>query len=210
MIVRAEIEEYVALYSGKETDLLSQLNQETAEKTNAYRMLSGEYQGRLLSLISKLVQPKVILEIGTFTGYSALCLAEGLKPNGILYTFDTDENVMQIAKDFFAKSTYAKQIIPILGNAKDKISTIKDKIDLAFIDADKKSYATYFDMILPMMNTGGIIIADNILWKGKVTEQDKDKKTQSLHEFNQKISEDSKVEVVVLPIRDGLSIIRVK
>ncbi len=210
MIVPHQIEEYVGFYSEKESELLKRLNEETAEKTTAYQMLSGEYQGRFLALISKMIQPKIILEIGTFTGYSALCLAEGLKPNGILYTIDTDKYVQAIAKKYFLESIYANQIISILGNAKEKIGAIDEKIDLAFIDADKKSYAAYFDMILPMMNSGGIIIADNILWKGKVLEQEKDNRTQAIHAFNQKIAEEQKVEVVVLPIRDGLSIIRVK
>lgn len=210
MIILPEIEQYISAYSEKEPVLLNQLNNKTIEISNAHHMLSGEYQGRLLALISKMIQPTVIVEIGTFTGYSALCLAEGLLPSGILYTIDKDEKMQTIAKKYFDESSFANQIITILGEAKEKLQSITQKIDLAFIDADKRAYALYFDEILPKMNSNGIILFDNILWKGKVLEEEKDKITLAIHQFNQKIANDSRVESVLLPIRDGLTIMRVK
>ena len=210
MIVLPEIEEYISTYSEKEPLLLSQLNDETMETSHVHHMLSGQYQGRLLALLSKMIQPTVIVEIGTFTGYSALCLAEGLKANGMLYTIDTDEKMQTIAKKYFDQSSYANQITTIFGDAKEKLESITQKIDLAFIDADKRAYSLYFDKILPKMNPNGILLFDNVLWKGKVLEEEKDKKTLAIHQFNQKIVDDDRVEAVLLPIRDGLTIMRVK
>ncbi len=210
MFIPENIEEYIFSFSEKEPLLLSQLNKETALKyANAHHMISGAYQGRLLSMISKISKPNRILEIGTFTGYSALCLAEGLSFNGKLYTIDRDKDAQDLAKLYFDKSEYNSKIISFLGNAKEILESINDKFDLVFIDADKKSYLDYFYKILPMMNKNGIILVDNLLWKGKVINEEKDKITQSIHQFNQTIAIESKVEVVLLPIRDGLSIIRV-
>jgi caffeoyl-CoA O-methyltransferase len=210
MIILPKIQEYASVFSGKESKLLKQLNQETIEFSQAHHMISGEYQGRFLSLISKMKQPKIILEIGTFTGYSALCLAEGLDSNGFLFTIDSDIKSQTIAKKYFSQSSYSTQIIPILGEAKLEIEKIDPTIDLAFIDADKKSYSFYFDKILPKMNSGGIILVDNVLWKGKVIEIEMDSRTKAIHEFNQMVQKDNRVEALLLPIRDGITMIRVK
>ena len=205
------IEEYVEAFAPKESGLLAKLNRETHLKVMKPNMLSGHYQGRLLSFISKMIQPKHILEIGTYTGYSALCLAEGLPDNGKLTTIDRNEELLDLQKDYFEASEYTEKIHQICGDAMDLIPDLNEKFDLVFIDADKHNYTNYFDLIVPKMNTGGIILSDNVLWKGKVTEADKnDKQTAALKKYNQKIAEDNRVESLILPIRDGLTLTRVK
>lgn len=207
-----EIDDYVVQHSAKEPELLQKLNRETNQKVLQPRMLSGHYQGRLLSMISKLVQPTSILEIGTYTGYSALCLAEGLKPGGSLHTIDVNEELYDLQKRYFEASSYANQIKQHLGDATEIIPTLKNQFDLVFIDADKPNYPVYFDLILEKLNPGGIIISDNVLWSGKVVKpvKEDDISTKALLEYNRLLVEDERLETIMLPIRDGLTISRRK
>lgn len=201
---------YCENFSEPESDLLKQLNRETHLKIRSPRMLSGHLQGRLLSFLSKIQQPKFILEIGTYTGYSALCLAEGLQENGKLITIDPNEETNFFAKQFFQKSPFANKIELIENNAQQVIPSLSQKFDLVFIDADKANYALYFDLVIDKVNSGGLIIADNVLWSGKILDETKDEDTQSIHNFNQKIQNDKRVENLLLPVRDGLLIMRKK
>ncbi len=207
-----KIDNYVINHSQKEPELLQQLNKETWQKVLNPRMLSGDYQGRILSMISKLIQPKTILEIGTYTGYSALCLAEGLQKNGTLFTIDKNEELVDFAKKYFEQSLYSSQIKQLVGNALTVLPTLNEKFDLVFIDADKANYNAYFRMIIGKMNSGGVILSDNVLWSGKVVEEiePNDKDTKALVEFNKMLNADDRIETIMLPIRDGLSISRVK
>lgn len=207
-----EINLYVDQHTQQEPHLLKELQRETWQKVLNPRMLSGAYQGRLLSLLSKIVRPNIILEIGTYTGYATLCLAEGLPPQGKIITIDKNEELEFIQQKYFNKSGLGHQIITKTGNALDIIPTINETIDLVFIDADKSNYINYFDLVLPKMRSGGIILSDNVLWSGKVVQEldDKDLDTKVLLEFNKKINLDPRVESVLLPIRDGLTITRVK
>lgn len=209
--ISEELEDYAALHSENEPDLLQKLNRETHQKILQPRMLSGHFQGRVLSMISKLVNPKNILEIGTYTGYAALCLAEGLAPDGELDTIDVNEELVDFQKKYFDLSDYKNQIHQHLGNALDIIPTLNKKFDLVFIDADKENYIHYFNMIVPLMNKGGIILSDNVLWSGKVLEELKpnDISTKVLLEYNKLLKDDPRVETVLLPIRDGLTVSRV-
>lgn len=206
------LEDYVALHSGDEPELLARLNKETHQKILQPRMLSGHFQGRFLSMISKLTRPASILEIGTYTGYAALCLAEGLAENGILDTVDNNEELYDFQRKYFDQSPWAAQIRQHLGNALEIIPSLHKKFDLVFIDADKENYINYFNMIVPMMNKGGLILSDNVLWSGKVLEQIKanDKSTKVLLEYNELLKNDPRVETVLLPIRDGLTMSRVR
>ncbi len=206
-----DLENYIAQHSQAEPELLAALNRETHLKIMQPRMLSGHFQGRVLSMLSKIIRPNQILEIGTYTGYAALCLAEGLTPNGQLHTIELNDELSIIQQKYFNLSPYKNQIKPYYGNAREIIPTLTETFDLVFIDADKESYTTYFDLILPKMNKGGIILSDNVLWSGKVVEPVKanDKSTQALLAYNQKINEDPRVETVLLPIRDGLTVTRV-
>ena len=207
-----KLDNYVVSHSQQEPSLLKELSRETWQKVLNPRMLSGAFQGRVLSMISKLINPKNILEIGTYTGYSALCLAEGMKPNGKLHTIDKNEELEELQYTYFQKSEYKNQIIQHIGNAIDIIPTIDDTFDLVFIDADKSNYLNYFHLIIDKMNSGGIILSDNVLWSGKVIEEldPKDIDTKVLLEYNKLLNEDSRLETVLLPIRDGLTISRVK
>lgn len=209
--ISEELEEYAALHSENEPKLLAALNTETHQKILQPRMLSGHFQGRVLSLISKLVNPSHILEIGTYTGYATLCLAEGLRQNGTLDTLDNNEELFDFQRKYFDASSWKNQITQHLGNALDIIPTLSRKFDLVFIDADKENYINYFEMIVPLMNKGGIILSDNVLWSGKVLEPVKanDKSTKILLEYNKLLKEDPRVETVLLPIRDGLTVSRV-
>ncbi len=206
------IDDYAVAHSAEEPELLQQLRRETYQKVLQPRMLSGHYQGRLLSLISKLVNPQRILEIGTYTGYSALCLAEGLKENGILHTIDINEELFDLQKRFFKTSAFTKKIKQHLGNALQIIPELEGNFDLIFIDADKTNYVNYFDLIIHRLNPGGILISDNVLWSGKVIEKvnPKDISTQTVLEYNTLLAKDERLETVLLPIRDGLSISRRK
>ena len=207
-----KLEDYVISHSQNEPQLLQQLNKETWQKILNPRMLSGAYQGRVLSMISKIINPKSILEIGTYTGYSALCLAEGLQKNGTLITIDKNEELEAFSKKYFNASSYKNQIEQLTGNALEIIPTINKKFDLVFIDADKANYSNYFHLIIDKMNTGGIILSDNVLWSGKVIEEIKpnDIDTQELLVYNKLLNNDERIETVLLPIRDGLTISRVK
>ena len=203
--------DYVVAHSAQEPEHLEALTRETYQKILQPRMLSGAYQGRVLSMISKLVNPKSILEIGTFTGYSALCLAEGLQENGVLHTIDIKEELVDFQRKHFDASPYAKAIKQHLGPALDIIPTLETKFDLVFIDADKRNYINYFNTIIPKMNHRGIILSDNVLWSGKVIEplNDKDIDTKVLLAYNRLLNEDPRLETVLLPIRDGLTVSRV-
>ncbi len=206
-----KIDAYVNNHTEDEPKLLQELNRETWQKVMVPRMLSGHFQGRVLSMISKLVNPKSILEIGTYTGYSALCLAEGLQKKGALHTIDRNEELYDFQRKYFDKSDYGKQIKQYVGQALDIIPTIDAKFDLVFIDADKNNYSNYFHAIIDKMNRGGVILSDNVLWSGKVAEeiQPKDIDTPALIEYNKLLKNDSRIETVLLPIRDGLTISRV-
>jgi caffeoyl-CoA O-methyltransferase len=207
------LDNYVVAHSQDEPELLQQLHRETYQKVLLPRMLSGHYQGRLLSMISKLVKPKNILEIGTYTGYSALCLAEGIQISGELHTIDINEELFDFQRKYFDKSPYGKQIQQYLGNALDIIPQLDKAFDLVFIDADKENYTNYFHAIIDKMNPGGIILSDNVLWSGKVLEttfKKEDTSTPALIEYNKLLKEDARVETLILPIRDGITICRKK
>lgn len=210
--ISKELSDYCENYTTPESKLLSELNRETHLKVVSPRMLSGHLQGRFLSFISKLKQPRLIVEIGTYTGYSALCLAEGLAENGKLISIDVNEETSALAQNYVSKSSLTDQIKLVVADAKEYITTIKEPIDLVFIDADKKNYLTYYHLIIDKLALGGIVIADNVLWSGKITmpESAMDKETLALHQFNQFIQQDNRVENMLLPIRDGLMIIRKK
>ncbi|MBD0724044.1 methyltransferase [Flavobacterium sp. L1I52] len=209
--ISQELEDYIEQHSEKEPELLAALNKETYQKILLPRMLSGHFQGRVLSMLSKLIRPENILEIGTYTGYSALCLCEGMRENGVLHTIDIKEELIDFQRKHFDKSPWGKQITQHLGEAVDIIPTLDLKFDLVFIDADKENYLNYFELIVPKMNKGGIILSDNVLWSGKVLEplNPKDISTKVLLEYNQLLKEDLRVETVLLPIRDGLTVSRV-
>ncbi len=206
------IDNYAVEHSQGEPKLLRELSRETWQKVLNPRMLSGAFQGRVLSMISKLIQPQKILEIGTYTGYSALSLAEGLRKDGVLFTIDKNEELEELQRKYFDKSEYKDQIKQYVGNAIEIIPQIDEKFDLVFIDADKSNYLNYFNLIIDKMNSGGVILSDNVLWSGKVVEElnPKDIDTKVLLEYNRLLNEDDRLETVLLPIRDGLTISRVK
>ena len=206
-----DLEDYIEQHSQKEPELLAALNKETYQKILLPRMLSGHFQGRVLSMLSKLIRPLNILEIGTYTGYSALCLCEGMQENGALHTIDIKEELVDFQRKHFDKSPWGNQIVQHLGEAVDIIPNIDTTFDLVFIDADKEDYINYFELIVPKMNKGGIILSDNVLWSGKVVEplQKNDLSTKILLEYNLLLKNDPRVETVLLPIRDGLTVSRV-
>ncbi|WP_162127189.1 O-methyltransferase [Flavobacterium phycosphaerae] len=207
-----ELDQYVTNHSENEPDLLVQLNRETHQKILQPRMLSGHFQGRVLSMLSKIIHPTNILEIGTYTGYATLCLAEGLAENGTIDTLDIEEELVDFQRKYFDKSQWGAQITQHLGDALEIIPTLTKKYDLVFIDADKENYINYFHLILPIMNKGGIILSDNVLWSGKVLEEVKpsDITTKIILEYNELLKNDERVETVLLPIRDGLTFSRVR
>jgi caffeoyl-CoA O-methyltransferase len=207
-----KLDEYVCLHTTKEDDLLKELNRQTHLKVLQPRMLSGHFQGRFLSMISKMIQPTTILEIGTYTGYSALCLAEGLKKDGKLVTIDKNAELEEFARNFFQKSAYSQNIEYVIADATKYIPTIKQSFDLVFIDADKGNYLNYYNLVIEMIPSGGYILADNVLWSGKVIEEKSmnDKDTKAIMEFNSFVMNDDRVENVLLPIRDGLFLVRKK
>lgn len=209
--ISQDLENYIEQHSEKEPELLAALNKETYQKVLLPRMLSGHFQGRVLGMLSKLIRPVNILEIGTYTGYSALCLCEGMQENGTLHTIDIKEELIDFQRKHFDKSPWGNQIVQHLGEAIDIIPTLDMKFDLVFIDADKENYINYFELIVPKMNKGGIILSDNVLWSGKVLEplNPKDLSTKILLEYNQLLKNDPRVETVLLPIRDGLTVSRV-
>ncbi|WCM41630.1 O-methyltransferase [Flavobacterium sp. CBA20B-1] len=209
--ISEELEQYIAKHSAVEPELLQQLNKETHQKVLQPRMLSGHFQGRVLSMLSKILNPKHILEVGTYTGYATLCLAEGLKTDGTIDTIDINEELEAMQQKYFKASEFKNQIVQHIGNAMDIILTLDKKFDLVFIDADKENYINYWNLVVPKMNKGGIILSDNVLWSGKVLETVKknDRSTQVLLEYNKIVNEDPRVETVLLPIRDGLTVSRV-
>ena len=205
-----ELDDYVVQHSADEPELLQALTRETYQKILQPRMLSGHYQGRVLSMLSKLIRPKTILELGTFTGYSALCLAEGLQNDGVLHTIDINEELVGFQRKYFDRSKYGTQIHQHLGPALEIIPTLDTTFDLVFMDADKPNYINYFHQIIDQLNPGGVILSDNVLWSGKVLEatQKNDQDTQVLKAFNQKLAAHTALETVLLPLRDGLTLSR--
>ncbi|MGG7661185.1 O-methyltransferase [Dyadobacter sp. BHUBP1] len=205
-----EIEEYSAAHTEEENALLKSLNRETHANVLSPRMLSGHMQGRFLSMISRMIRPDRILEIGTYTGYSGICLCEGLNPGGKLITIDVNEELESFTRRYFDQTPFKDQIDYRIGNALDIIPTLTDTFDIVFIDADKINYSSYFNLCLDKTRTGGFLIADNVLWSGKVVQQLKkiDKDTQALLDFNRMVHEDTRVSNMLLPIRDGLMILQ--
>ena len=207
-----DLERYAEQHSQQEPPLLAALVRETHLRVLQPRMLSGHLQGRLLSVLSKLLAPSYIVEIGTFTGYATLCLAEGLAPLGRLHTIEANEEYEDIQNKYFGQSPYREQIVQHFAPALEVLPTLPDAIDLVFIDADKKNYLNYLEAVLPKMRVGGVILSDNVLWSGKVVEpvKDNDKHTQVLMAYNERLATDPCLETVLLPIRDGLTLSRVK
>lgn len=210
--IAKNIDDYVVNHSQAEPKLLQELNKETWRKVLVPRMLSGHFQGRVLSMLSKLIQPSFILEIGTYTGYSALCLAEGLQKKGALHTIDNNEELYDFQRNYFNRSNYGDQIFQHTGEALDIIPTLDLTFDLVFIDADKENYPNYLELILPKLKKGSVVLSDNVLWSGKVIEPiaEDDKDTEALISYNKLLNEHPQLETVLLPIRDGLTISRVK
>jgi len=207
-----EIYNYIKNHSVEESNLLKELSRNTKLKILNPRMLSGSYQGRILSIISKLTKPRYILEVGTYTGYSTLCLAEGIKDSGELHTIDNNEELYNFQREYFNKSDYGDKIFQHLGNAIDLIDTINLKFDLIFLDADKENYTNYLELLVNKLNTNGVLITDNVLWSGKVIKSisDDDLSTQEIDKFNKLMNQRSDMETIILPIRDGISISRKK
>jgi len=209
-IIDDELQDLLLKYCEPESDLLKKINRETNLKVLMPRMLSGHYQGRVLSMLSKLISPKRILEIGTYTGYATLCLAEGLQNDGIIYTLDKNLELEDMVRNSFAHSEYKDKIQYIVADAAITIPTLNEVFDIVFIDADKKNNGLYYDMIFDKLRSGGLIIVDNVLWSGKVVSNQQDKDTKNITTFNNRIAEDDRVEKLILPIRDGLFIIKKK
>ena len=207
-LIDEEIWKYICDHSSKEEKLLSQLRRETEIKCLNPIMLSSVFQGNLLSIVSKIKNPRKILEIGTYSGYSTLCLADGLSDDGEIHTIDKNEELLHIQNKYFDKSIHKKKIIQHTGNALNIIPNLNLKFDIVFIDADKENYSEYLKMILPNMNKGAVLISDNILWHGKVIDIDKeiDSKTRKIAEFNKNIANESSLKSIIIPIRDGISI----
>ena len=209
--IEERVEEYSMQHTTKESELLNKIDRETHLEVLRPRMLSGPFQGRILSMLSKMISPYRILEIGTYTGYSAICLAEGLTEDGKLYTIDINEELEDRVRQYFLESKYNQQIDLIIGDALNLIPRLNESWDIVFIDADKKNYTKYFNMVVASVKSGGYIIADNVLWSGKVVEKDHlDEDTLALRVFNDTLSKDPRFEVVLLPVRDGLLIARKK
>ena len=204
--INEEIEKYSTIHSESEPELLKKLYRETQLNILNPRMISGPLQGRVLSLISQIINPNKILEIGTFTGYSTLCLAEGLKKNGTIQTIEKNDELIGIQNKYFEKSSYRKNIFQFTGNALQILPTLNEKYDLIFLDADKKNYLTYLDLIIPKLKTKGILITDNVLWNGKVLNKVKDKDSEIIDNYNKKIKSDRRLNSVIFPIRDGITV----
>ncbi len=206
------IDAYASDHSQAEPELLKQLNKETWQTVLAPRMLSGHFQGRVLSMLSKLISPKYILEIGTYTGYSALSLAEGMQADGQLHTIDINEELFDLQRKYFDRSSWGEQIKQHTGNALDIIPGLDFTFDLVFIDADKSNYPKYLEILLPKLSQGAVILSDNVLWSGKVVQplKEGDTDTKAILAYNKLLNEHPKLETVLLPIRDGLTISRVR
>lgn len=207
-----KLDEYIVAHSENESELLGDLNRETHLKVLIPRMIAGHFQGRVLSMLSHMIRPKNVLEIGTYTGYSALCFAEGLQEGGMIHTIDHNEELESMQSRYFEKSEYRNVIKQYVGDALDIIPSIEGEFDLVYIDADKENYCNYFDQVVDRVPSGGYIIADNVLWSGKVIEEldPKDEETRMLLEYNKKVQDDDRVQNVLFPIRDGLMIARKK
>jgi caffeoyl-CoA O-methyltransferase len=204
----AILDQYVSSHASAEDPLLAELNRETYLKVQMPQMLSGHVQGLFLETISRMIQPRRILEIGTFTGYAAICLAKGLTDDGILYTLDINEELEPLFSKYFTKFNFENKIKFIAGNALKTIPEINEEFDLVFIDADKMNYSNYYDLVIGKVKKGGYILSDNVLWSGKVLEDKKDKETTAINQFNKKLAGDSRVQNVIIPIRDGINIAR--
>ena len=204
------IQQYAEQFTSQEEEVLQQLNEETHEKIGRPQMLSGHLQGALLQMLSCMIRPKRILEIGTYTGYSTICLAKGLGDDGKLHTIELDENLKEMASNFFMKAGLQEKIVQHIGKAADIIPTLNERFDLVFIDADKKNYGLYFDLVFDKMPVGGFILADNVLFNGEVIlpEQEQSKFAKAIHQFNEKLLFDNRVEQVFLPVRDGIMVVR--
>ncbi|MBK8350227.1 MAG: class I SAM-dependent methyltransferase [Saprospirales bacterium] len=209
-LVSQEIEKYIDQHCSDESDALQQLNRKTQTDVLMPQMLSGKVQGQFLQMISHAVQPNRVLEIGTYTGYSAICLAAGLQENGKLFTIDVNEELEQIVKTHVEKAGLQHKIIQIIGDATKEINNLNETFDIVFIDADKQNYSLYYDLVIDKVRTGGFILADNVLWSGKIIDEKKDKDTQKLAEFNDKIQQDNRVENVIVSMRDGIMMMRKK
>jgi caffeoyl-CoA O-methyltransferase len=208
-----DLQNYCEQHSSNEPDVLKKLNRQTHAQVLQPRMLSGHLQGRFLAMISQLVQPKTILEIGTYTGYSALCLAEGLEEGGKLITIDVNPELEDMVHQYIEEAGMQNKVQMIIGDAYQIIRTLPQTFDLVFIDADKASYSKYYDLVIERLNPGGLILADNVLWSGKIVEEKalaKDKDTQLLDAFNKKVKADPRVECMLLPLRDGMMMVRKK
>ena len=207
-LVSAEIEKYIEQHSSPEEQVLHELNRETHVKVQMPQMLSGHLQGQFLEMFTRLQQPKRILEIGTFTGYSGICLAKGLATDGLLYTIDVNEELQPLVEHYIEKAGLKAKIKQLIGDAREIIPTLDETFDLVFIDADKVNYPVYYDLVFDKVRTGGYIIADNVLWDGKVIEEKKDNATLVIDNYNKKVAADTRVENFIVPLRDGLNIAR--
>lgn len=203
-----DLQQYIETHTSAESDLLKKINRETHAHVLKSRMLSGQVQGRFLSMVSKMIKPKVILEIGTYTGYSAICFAEGLPPGGKLITIDINEELENRVRNYFKESGHNHQIDFRIGDARKIIPTLTESFDLVFIDADKENYSLYYDLVIDKLSAGGVILADNVLWSGKVVQPNPDKDTKAILEFNHKVQNDPRVENLLLSLRDGMMMVR--
>lgn len=208
--ISEELKDYLLKYCDPETDLLKSIDRETHLKVSMPRMLSGHYQGRVLSMLSKMLNPGRILEVGTYTGYATLCLAEGLTEKGLIHTIDINAELEDMARANFSKSAYNEKIVYHLGDATQIIPALNEVFDMVFIDADKKNNGLYYTLLIDKLRSGGIIIVDNVLWSGKVLQEKIDQNTAVIANFNEMVSMDQRVEKLILPVRDGLFVIRKK
>jgi caffeoyl-CoA O-methyltransferase len=206
--IKKEIQDYSEQHTSEESVLLKKITRDTHAQVLMPRMLSGHLQGRVLSMISNMISPQNILEIGTYTGYSAICLAEGLREAGKLITIDINDELEERVRGYFDQAGITHRVSFLIGNALQIIPTLTERFDLVFIDADKENYSRYFDLVIDRVNLNGFILADNVLWSGKVLNADPDKDTRAILEFNKKIQADPRVENVLLPIRDGIMVAR--
>ncbi len=209
-LVPTLIEKYIDQHCSDEPQVLQELNRKTHADILMPQMLSGKVQGQFLKMISNMIRPARVLEIGTYTGYAAICLADGLQPDGKLFTIDVNEELEDVVNTYIEKSGFKNKIIPIVGDATKVIPDIDESFDLVFIDADKQNYSFYYDLVFDKVRSGGFILADNVLWSGRIIDEKKDKDTQKLAEFNQKVQQDNRVENVIISIRDGIMMIRKK
>ena len=207
-LVSTEIENYIEQFSSKEDEVLANLSRETHLKVQMPQMVSGDIQGQFLEMLSSLIRPKRVLEIGTFTGYSAICLAKGLADDGLLYTIDVNEELQPMCTKYFEQASLSDKINHLIGDARKIIPTLNETFDLVFIDADKVNYTNYYDLVFDKVRVGGYIIADNVLWSGKVVDEKKDKDTLAIHQYNEKIAYDTRVKSFILTLRDGLNIVQ--